>query len=76
MEEAGEGTDSESACDRGLGETVVVSRSLSVTSDGAKAPPGNMSRLKGKIPVAWNADIMFNALNFSRKGARVSGATS
>ena len=43
MGEAGEGKDSESAFDRGLGETVVVSRSLFVTSDGANAPSGNMT---------------------------------
>ena len=76
MGEAGEGKDSESAFDRELGETVVVSRSLFVTSDGANAPSGNMTRSKGKIPVAQNTDTMFDALNFSRKGALLSGATS
>ena len=76
MGEAGEGKDSESAFDRGLGETFVVSRSLFFTSDGANAPSGNMTRSKGKIPVAQNTDTMFDALSVSRKGALLSGATS
>jgi len=74
MEEPGDGPNSESACDRVLGETAVVSSSLSVTSYGAKAPFENMLRLKGKILVARKADTIFDALNFSRKGTLLSGA--
>ena len=76
MKETGEGPDSESAYDGGLGKMVVVSMSMSVTSDVAKAPSRNMSRLKGKIPAARNAETIIDALNFSRKGALQSGATS